>query len=251
MNILRKITTQYNKTFNSPKKRTKRTNIKSTLKNKQLHTLKCSPLSSNNSNNSNNTKLNTCYSNQMIDELVSKWNNKHKNNTINTKLNMNTKYTQLSRNLLDKCDNERCWAKTLMKKDVDKYLEVFAPFSPTSWIKNPTEWLSNIEILDALKQYEKYDKKFKFLGTTPIDFDTTINNVCVTPILCNFQLSTYIKSGKDKLAIIFNTDKHTETGSHWISLYIHISQGVIFFFDSAGNKCPQLVLNLVNISSMV
>jgi hypothetical protein len=249
MNILRKLTRQYTKTFSnssssSKRKKTKTSSNRSnkhTIKNKQFNKLNCSPLSPN-----KNTNTNTCYNEEMIDELVDNWNKKHTNNNkINKNSDMNTKYNQLSNKLSDKCVNERCWAKTLIKKDVNKYLEVFAPYSPTSWLKNPTEWLSSIEIQKTLKQYEKCDKTFKFIGPTPIDFDTVIGNVCVTPLLCKFTLSTYIKNGIKKIAIIFNTDKHDESGSHWIALYINITNQIIFFFDSAGNPCPTPIEKLV------
>lgn len=242
MDILRQFSKQYTTTFNNKpnRKYKKSSKTNNTMKNTKLTHLKCSPLSKNNS------IPNTCYSNGMINELVTNWNNTYTRDKINIHSNINNKYNQLSNKLSDKCDNERCWAKTLIKKDIHNYLEVFAPYSPASWKNNPTEWLSNIEINQILKQYEKYDTSFKFLGTTPIDFDTNIGNVCVTPVLCNFTLSKYIQKGKTKLGIIFNTDKHDQSGSHWISIFIDISKQLIFFFDSSGHKCPKLILNLVN-----
>lgn len=212
---------------------------KNTIK-KHFSSLRCSPISNHAVNK------NTCYNSEMINELVYNWNKKHKNNKIDNNLNSNEKYKQLQNRLQDKCSDERCWASELVQTDVDKYLELFAPYSPSTWINNPTEWLSNIEIIMTLKQYEKYDKSFKFLGTTPIDFDTVIDNKCVTTALCRFSLTKYIKKGINKIGIIFNTDKHDQAGSHWISLYIDIHNKLIFFFDSAGDQCPQEILNLVN-----
>ena len=213
---------------------------KNTIKNNKFTTLKCSPISV----NAINTK--TCYNSKMIDDLVHNWNKKNKKDQININLDMNNKYNQLYNKLSDTCYNEQCWANKLIKKDLTNYLEVFAPYSPSSWEKNPTQWLSNIEIINTLKQYEKSDKTFKFLSTTPIDFDTVIKDKCVTPILCKFTLSKYIKKGINKFGIIFNTDTHDKSGSHWISLYIDVLKKLIFFFDSAGNKCPSQVLQLIN-----
>jgi hypothetical protein len=208
-------------------------------KTKTIKKLRCSPLA-------NNTITNSCYNSEMINNLVYNWNKKNKNNKINTKLNVNEKYRELYNKLNDTCSDERCWANKLIKTDLNRYLESFAPYSPSTWVNNPTEWLSNIEIIATLKQYEKSDKTFKFLGTTPIDFDDVIDNNCVTPVLCKFSLTKYIRKGINKIGIIFNTDKHNEPGSHWISLYINIQQKLIFFFDSSGNKCSPPVLNLVN-----
>jgi len=213
---------------------------KTTIKNNKFTTLKCGPISVNPINK------NTCYNSTMIDELVHNWNKKNKTDKINIHLDMNNKYNQLYTKLSNACSNEKCWASKLIKKDLSKYLEVFAPYSPSSWVNNPTQWLSNIEILDTLKQYEKSDKTFKFLGTTPIDFDKVINDKCITPILCKFSLNKYIKNGINKFGIIFNTDTHEKSGSHWISVYIDVLQKLIFFFDSAGNKCPSHVMQLIN-----
>lgn len=226
---------QYNKSFSNYNRKKNSVN-KNTRKYNNFKKLKCSPLYDNNTD--------SCYNPDMINELVYNW-NKTNNDVIDTNLDSSNKYNQLYNKLQDKCSDERCWATTLIKTDVSRYLDVFAPFSPSSWENNPTEWLSNIEIIDILNQYEKYDKTFKFLGTSPIDFDKVIGNQCILPILCNFSLTKYMDKGINKIGIIFNTDPHDKPGAHWISLYINISQQLIFFFDSAGNKCPRQILQLI------
>ena len=68
------------------------------------------------------------------------------------------------------------------------------------------------------------------MGPTPIDFDTKMmGNQCVWAELCNLNLQEQINSGKTKLGIIFNTDKHTGGGVHWLSLFINIKKGEIIF----------------------
>ena len=42
--------------------------------------------------------------------------------------------------------------------DLKKY--TFAPKAPDEWKENPTEWLTSIDILEVMKQYEK---KYKIL----------------------------------------------------------------------------------------
>ena len=49
----------------------------------------------------------------------------------------------------------------------------FAPSKPSSWSKNPNEWLSNYDIKHVLDQYSDTYKHFAFIGPTPIDFDST------------------------------------------------------------------------------
>ena len=46
--------------------------------------------------------------------------------------------------------------------------------------------------------------------------------------------------------MIFNLDKHTQGGSHWVCLFINIKQRYIFYFDSVGNKMPSQIKKLVD-----
>jgi Ulp1 family protease len=50
---------------------------------------------------------------------------------------------------------------------------------------------------------------------------------------------------KHKIGIIFNTDPHYLTGSHWISLFIDIKKRFIFFFDSTGDAPPKEITQFV------
>ena len=54
------------------------------------------------------------------------------------------------------------------------------------------------------------------------------------------------KKGKNKIGIIFNTDPHNKSGSHWISLFINIKRKIICFFDSVGTKESKEIMKLVN-----
>ena len=123
----------------------------------------------------------------------------------------------------------------------------FAPESPAEWKKNPNEWLSSIDIMNVMKQYEKAYKCFDFIGPTPIDFDTRkLYGECVWEELCNFNLAQQIKNGKTKIGIIFNTDTHDKPGQHWISMFINIKKKRIFFFDSTGDEPQPEIMALVN-----
>jgi hypothetical protein len=148
----------------------------------------------------------------------------------------------------DVCDIESCWLKQqFIVHDVDKDLAsyTFTPKSPKSWNKNPTEWLSSVDIENVMKQYEKTYKCFDFIGPSPIDFDKRVMyGKCVWDELCNFSLKSHIKKGKNKIGIIFNTDPHYLNGSHWISLFINIKKGFIFYFDSNGDPVPKEIVVL-------
>ena len=98
-----------------------------------------------------------------------------------------------------------------------------------------------------MKQYERKYPCFVFIGPSPIDYDHhKLYNECVWEELCNFNLRRHINNGKSKIGIVFNTDPHYKSGSHWISLFIDIKRGLIYFFDSTGDKPPKQVLKLVN-----
>jgi hypothetical protein len=85
------------------------------------------------------------------------------------------------------------------------------------------------------------------MGPSPIDYDThKLYGECVWEELCHFNLADQIKNGKTKIGIVFNTDPHYKGGSHWISLFINIKNGKIFFFDSAGDEIPDQIMKFVN-----
>jgi hypothetical protein len=148
------------------------------------------------------------------------------------------------------CHQEACWlrqsfASSGIDKDMVHY--TFAPQAPETWKKNPNEWLSSVDIMKVMKQYEKAFKCFDFIGPTPIDFDTRkMYGECVWEELCNFNLAKQIKDGKNKIGIIFNTDTHDKPGQHWISMFINIKKKKIFFFDSTGEKPSPQIMDLVN-----
>ena len=107
------------------------------------------------------------------------------------------------------------------------------------WKKNPQEWLTSIEILEFMKQYEKTYENFEFLGPSPIDYDThKAYGECVWEELCEFSLRDNLKEGKTKVGIIFNTDPHTEDGEHWVAMYMDLNKGKLYYFDSYGEEIP-------------
>jgi hypothetical protein len=150
------------------------------------------------------------------------------------------------------CNKESCWLKQqkVFGKSLQKEADLvgsFAPVSPKSWEKNPNEWLSSLDIINVMKQYEKAYKCFDFIGPSPMDFDTKkLFGKCVWEELCNFSLSQQLKQKKTKIGVIFNTDPHTKGGEHWLSLFINIKKGEIFFFDSVGEPAAPEVMVFVN-----
>lgn len=146
------------------------------------------------------------------------------------------------------CNDEKCWMKLLprhMHNNIMNYL--YRPLYPKEWNNNKNEWLSNFDILAVIKQYEDTYPHFKFIGPTFIDFDTKLySDKCVENKLCRFHINTYRDSKQTKIGIIFNLDKHNQTGSHWVSLFIDLEHNFIFYFNSTGEKTPPEINGLVS-----
>jgi hypothetical protein len=223
-----------NKRNNNVKNFTKTAKIK-------LKKLNCSPKPKGEMNNF------SCYTNKSLFKLKRLWNSRHPDVKIKTNVPKEI-HEELTGYLSSVCNKESCWLKDngiFSAKDNDLKDE-FAPEMPNSWKKNPNEWLSSIEIMDVMRQYEKVYKCFDFIGPSPIDFDTKIvNGECVWEELCKFSVKEQIKKGKTKIGIVFNTDPHNKGGEHWISMFINIKKQSIFFFDSTGDKPKKEIMVLV------
>ena len=181
----------------------------------------------------------TCYTTNTIIKLRDSWNTRHPDATINSD-DVKVIWESLKTALGSVCNKESCWLRQLGAASATKDLfNYFAPESPKTWNKNPHEWLSSVDITKVMKQYEDAFPFFEFIGPSPIDFDKTPKGEpsCVYEELCNFDIKTYFDpaNNKNKIGIIFNTDPHYLSGSHWISLFINIKQQFIFFFDSTGD----------------
>jgi hypothetical protein len=233
-----------NKTKNKRNIRTRYNNHSHKLhdSNLTLEKLNCSPKEKNEINEF------SCYTDKSLFKLRDKWNLRHPDVKIVT--NEPKEIHELLKNYLrNVCNKESCWLKQKVEfGNLEEDLkESFAPESPTEWKKNPNEWLSSIDIIKVMKQYEKAYKCFDFIGPSPIDFNKRkLYGECVWEELCNFNLEEQIKKGKTKIGIIFNTDPHNKPGEHWISMFVNIKKRKIFFFDSVGNRAPREVMEFVD-----
>ena len=202
------------------------------VKRASFERLKCGPVQDN---------YFTCYDNDTLHKLRDGWNVRHPDARIETN-DPREIWTALKQRLSQSCRNEACWMKKIMGSDpAEVSADTFAPEAPKSWIRDPDEWLTSEEIENVMKQYEDRFPTFEFLGPSPSDYNAPkLAGVCVWEELCNFSLKKYADSGTKKIGVIFNTDPHTEDGSHWVSLFINIGakNNYIFFFDSTGDR-PQ------------
>jgi len=218
--------------------------IKSRKNKKSVNLVKlnCSPKPKNEINDF------SCYSNKSLFKLRDLWNVRHPDVKIKSSSPKEI-HNKITSYLGSICNRESCWLKqkaAFGKVDNDT-LDSFAPETPKEWKLNPNEWLSSVDIMNVMKQYEKAYKCFDFIGPSPIDFDTRkLYGECVWDELCKLSIKDQIKRGKTKIGIIFNTDPHDKPGEHWISMFINIKNKKIFFFDSAGDGPPEEIMVLIN-----
>jgi len=147
------------------------------------------------------------------------------------------------------CSHEDCWLNVISdpiyREKVEKYLFVPRPLQPGGWKTNPNQWLSNHDIDNVLEEYENSYPAFKAIQTATIDFD----EICYIEDLCKLktkdQVEEYLKLGKTKIGVVFNLDKFSEGGSHWVSLFLDLHDGFVFFFDSNGDKIPTEIKKLI------
>lgn len=227
---------------NSETIRLNKSKHKTKTKNKNFKKLNCSPT------NENSINKFTCYDTDDLLKLKNIWNARHPDKPMNTN-NPKKIWRQLKNYYATICNKESCWVRQMVKNSKLKkdLLNSFAPKSPEEWKKNPNEWLSSLDIIQVMNQYEKKYKNFDFMGPSPIDYDTHIlNGNCVWEELCHFNLFNHLKKGYNKIGVIFNTDPHDKGGEHWISLFIDVNKKIIFFFDSVGDPIPEQIKKFVD-----
>lgn len=152
----------------------------------------------------------------------------------------------LKKALATRCDNERCWAEQPFVSTHDRMLllESFRPHAPQEWEKNPRAWLSNFDIEAVMRQYERTNKSFDFLGVVPVDFAQRLqSNQCVVNRLCDFDIDEFADKGKTKLGCVVNLDPHDKPGSHWVAFFINLKgkhRGT-YFYDSIARSPPRMI----------
>ena len=236
------------------------------IKTTEKKTMRCHPSLLNKTVNSN-----SCITPSILLKMKQTYNEKHPEKPLLAKTPKKL-YYEISQRFTESCKEEKCWIRKLLAENEMKNL--YRPTSPADWKKNPVEWLSNFDIEDVMNQYEQTYPEFEFLGPVPIDFDkrsvSSDDSTCVSRDVCSFHLNEKLEKGKSKIGIVFNLSPSTSSGSHWVSLYVHLPNKIssskpkptrgkkeiekhdwdehtayCFFFDSAGEPAPKEVKDLV------
>jgi hypothetical protein len=195
------------------------------------------------------TKKNkTCFDVTTLKWLAQQWNQQHPSQYINLETNPSIIWDQLRDHMADRCSDEMCWIDHLIHSDSDRSKmkhENFRPVAPSSWASNKNQWLTTKDIEKVLVQYNATYPEFEFLGPSPINFDERNDDMCITPKLCEFELSNMMRQGKKKIGMVFNLDRHDQEGSHWVSMFLDLEKKFIFYFDSCGDTPPKEIKKLM------
>lgn len=185
------------------------------------------------------TNPHTCYTPDVLIKIKDAYNKSHSKSDYIPWSNPQEIWRTLNKRLVN-CAKEDCWLSTIKDKQLEQELKdvIFAPEHPPEWLKNPNEWLTDLDISNVMRQYEKTYSNFKFIGPSPIDFDSRVkrgelpwagpgnssDKVCVWEELCHLDISKLMKRGITQVGMVFNLDRYDEPGSHWVSLYVSLGE---------------------------
>lgn len=170
-------------------------------------------------------------------QLIAKNHNKNTNTKYHIKITNNKleMVKILEKALSNKCDNQICWTRVAVLEEIEK--ETFRPEGPTKRYA----WLSTSDINDVIIQYQDKHQDFVFLGAVPADFE----ELTVLGIN-NLDFYDFEKEGKSKLGMVINLDDSRGTGTHWVSLFVNLKEGHIYYFDSVGKKPSTRTKKFIN-----
>ena len=204
--------------------------------------------------NTMDEKITSCTStHSVIDTIIQQWNShvtskgpsftvkkKSKQTIVDKEEELKKSITSFCQE--NKCDTDYNWLPSNISASMKKY---FRPFHSSEWNVSPNEWLSNFDIDAVLLQYNDVFPSFHYVTSSSIDYDTLIgDDVCVTQQLCKLDIGALYESGIRTIGIVFNLDKHTQPGSHWVTVCISLEQHLFAYVDSNGISAPPSIRRL-------
>lgn len=213
--------------------------IKDKIINYIIHKEDCAPCRIN-----KKKKIISCYSKESLIKIANSFNNNNNSKIIISNKSKKQIWDQIQVKLNEYCKkDEYCWKKQdFVKKikDIDIELYTFKPEYPKEWLKNEHTWLNTYDIYYVMKQYEKANNDFVFLGPIPSD--------CPTKIQCELSKLDLINMKKKKIykiGIIYNLDTSNQSGSHWTAIYIDNKNNEINYYDSYGMVSTPLITKFI------
>ena len=188
----------------------------------------------------------TCYSRSALILIAKEYNKKYPDDKITVAGKTKTQlFKEIKSHLSKQCKQEWCWIDQdfMNHNKAEKIAKAtFRPKMPASWKNNKYEWLSTDDINSVMEQYEKLYPDFVFLGAVPID--------CPSLSFCqlhNFDVVKMYKNGIRQIGIIFNLDRHDQSGSHWTAFFIDLKKYMdVTYYDSYGQDASDEIKGFVS-----
>jgi hypothetical protein len=181
---------------------------------------------------------NSCFDTEELHLIAKQYNATHKGETpIAVSGGREALYAEL-RERIGACnkDSEKCWINQSFAAPLRaRLLKAFSPKMPDVWRKKPNTWLTDGDINSVMELYAAHHPNFHYMGVQFMDFrGKKADGGCVSD-LCDFRVDgVFPKYGW--AAAIFNLDKHTQRGSHWVALMMCLKPGNrrygIYYYDS-------------------
>ncbi len=143
----------------------------------------------------------------------------------------------------DPTEMERCVIQRALRVNVSK---VFAPDAPRTWASNPHEWLSDADVENVMKQYVENRSDVMLMPFATSDFGGTEGAICHNPQMCKFSTAEAEQQGIRHVILLLNKDVWGGEGTHWVSFYLNVPEGVAFYFDSLGQDLPRHLKSWIN-----
>jgi len=199
---------------------------------------------------------------EMLELIRASYNKNHPSKDYIPWSNPGEIWQTLNRRLVN-CEKEDCWLAEIKDAELRKQIDtlIFAPDQPAEWKTNKNEWLTDLDIRKVMHQYEQAHTNFKFIGPSPINYDTMVpaselytykgppsqTKICVWEELCHIDIASLLAKKIDKIGMVFNLDRHDMPGSHWVSLFVCLDSAhpFVFYFDSGGKSPPPEIQRLM------
>jgi hypothetical protein len=211
----------------------------------------------------------TCFSKDALVKLATTWNSLNQANKIPnvSRASIKELWAAIKVRMVQTCGEgatsdttamEACWVDKLPnigpsgQSGQEALLSHFTPKKPSSWKKNPRQWLTNIDIDNVLQQYdEDTTNHYKYMGAFPIDFAKPVSafGTCLYNEMCTIDMKRLLAQKKSIVGAVFNTDPSDMPGQHWISIIVVINPALpsfgVYFQDSAGGPPPTEVVKFM------
>ena len=207
----------------------------------------------------NSRRFSSCIPKKYLRAMIRAYNRDVISDDDKIKINENSSkyklWNELNAKMKNICSDETCWMQQKYIRNMDandadfirKY--TIKPLRPIDISGNYDDaWLSNTDIENVMKQFEKVYPNFIFMGPFPIDFAKyftyyhfNVDNIC-----------KLINKGINQIGIIFNTGTLQSGGMHWVALFVNLKTKLnngyytVEYFDSVGDKPPRIISKVID-----